>query len=227
MTVALYARVSTTKRKAEAPADYEQDPEVQLVPLRELARQRGWAVVGQYIDRASGAKETRPDLTRLLEDARRGKFGAVAVWRFDRFARSSRHLLNALEEFRVLGIQFLSLRESLDTSTPIGKATVAIAAAFAELERDLRVQAGIARRRDKGLPVGRQRKVFDRARAIEPRASGASWRAIGSELGIRFRSIMLGVAFRPSQRQRLVNQWTGLITKPGAILRTESLLDNG
>ena len=187
MRVALYARVSTTKKKVDAPADFEQDPEVQLVPLRADFRRRGASQIGQFIDRASGAAESRPELDRMMGEVRAGKCDAVAVWRFDRFARSTRHLLTVLDEFRVRGVQFISLCEQVDTSTPTGKLMFTLIAAFAEFERDLirdRVRAGIARRQAKGLPVGKQRKVFDRDRAMGLRASGASLRSISQALGV-------------------------------------------
>jgi DNA invertase Pin-like site-specific DNA recombinase len=85
----------------------------------------------------SGAKESRPGLQALTADARRGMFGAVVVWRFDRFARSVKQLVIAIEEFRTLGIEFISHQEALDTSTPMGKAMFTIIAAMAELERSV------------------------------------------------------------------------------------------
>ncbi len=144
---AIYVRVSTTaKTRPGADAAYEQNPDVQEVPLRKLADQRGWAVSRVYTDRMSGAKESRPGLDALLRDARRGAFDVVLVWRFDRFARSVEQLVSALSEFRSLRIDFVSHQESLDTSTPMGKATFTIIAAMAELERNVikeRVRAGL------------------------------------------------------------------------------------
>jgi DNA invertase Pin-like site-specific DNA recombinase len=113
MKVALYARVSTEG----------QDPEVQLVALRAHAAQRGWQVVEEFVDRGvSGATERRPALDRLMKAAWAGHFQVVLVWRFDRFARSVKHLVAALETFRSLQVGFVSLQEQLDTSTPIGQA---------------------------------------------------------------------------------------------------------
>ena len=112
MKACLYARVSTTS----------QDPEVQLEALRTHATQRGWQVVEEFIDRGvSGAKERRPALDRLLKAAWAGHFHVVLVWRFDRFARSVKHLVAALETFRNLNVGFVSLHEQLDTSSPIAK----------------------------------------------------------------------------------------------------------
>ena len=116
MTVraALYARTSTSGKG--------QDPELQLVDLRRLAEQRGWDTVFEFVDEGvSGAKAARPALDKLMAEARQGKIDVVAVWRFDRFARSTQHLLRALEEFRALGVDFMSQREAIDTRTPMGR----------------------------------------------------------------------------------------------------------
>src|SRR5215468_4449259 len=112
--VATYVRVST--------ANNGQDFSLQTRELREYCERRGWELAGEYVDVGiSGTKEKRPELDRLVSDAHRRRFDVVAVWRFDRFARSVSHLLRALETFQTLGIQFVSLSESLDTSTPAGK----------------------------------------------------------------------------------------------------------
>lgn len=180
MRVAVYARVSTT--------DKGQDPELQLGPLREYVQARGWAICQEYMDNGiSGAKERRPALDQLMGDARRRLFDAVLVWRFDRFARSTRHLINALHEFRHLGIAFVSYQENLDTSSPLGEAMFTIIGAMAQLERDIireRVKAGVARARSRGKRLGRPRKVFHRDQLEKLRAEGLSFRQIGKRLGI-------------------------------------------
>ena len=139
--IALYARVSTKNNG--------QNPETQLLPLREYARARGLEVFKEYVDVGiSGSKEKRPALNQLMADARKRKIDAVLVARFDRFARSTRHLIQALEEFDALGVDFISLNESVDTSTPMGKMVYTVIAAVAELERSLireRVVMGIER----------------------------------------------------------------------------------
>ena len=149
MKIALYARVSTDG----------QDPEVQLQALRAHAIQRGWTIVEEFVDHGfSGAKEKRPALDRLMKAAWAGKFQAVLVFRFDRFARSPKHLLTALEQFRSLKINFISLQEQFDTSTPIGHAMFLIIGAMAQLERDIireRVKAGLDRARSRGIRLGR------------------------------------------------------------------------
>jgi DNA invertase Pin-like site-specific DNA recombinase len=135
---AIYVRVSTAARSKQSDAfNFVQNLEVQEQPLRELVLQRGWHFQQIYSDRASGAKEKRPGLNALMSDARRGLFDVVVVWRFDRFARSVKQLVLALEEFRALGIDFVSHQESLDSSTPMGRAMFTIIAAIAELERNI------------------------------------------------------------------------------------------
>ena len=149
MKVALYARVSTDS----------QDPELQLSALRSHAANRGWEIVQEYVDVGfSGAKERRPALDRLVKDAWGGDFRAVLVWRFDRFARSVEHLIKALQKFGSLKIDFISLQEQFDTSTPIGQAMFTIIGVMAQLERDIireRVKAGLERARANGVRLGR------------------------------------------------------------------------
>lgn len=149
--VCLYARVSTQG----------QDPEVQLAALRAHATQRGWQVVEEFVDRGvSGAKERRPALDRLMKAAWTGHFQLVLVWRFDRFARSVKHLVTALEMFRSLDVGFVSLQEQLDTATPIGHAMFTIIGAMAQLERDIireRVKAGLEHAKARGIRLGRPR----------------------------------------------------------------------
>jgi DNA invertase Pin-like site-specific DNA recombinase len=177
---ALYARISTT--------GHGQDPEVQLRELREYCLRRGWPVVGEYVDAGiSGAKERRPQLDRLIADAHKRKFEVVVVWKFDRFARSVSHLLRALENFRALGVEFVSLSEQVDTSTPTGKMVFTVLGAVAELERSLiaeRVKAGLRHARAKGKHLGRPTKHVDPAQVAQLRAQGASWRRVGQRLGV-------------------------------------------
>jgi DNA invertase Pin-like site-specific DNA recombinase len=179
MNVAIYARVSTLNG---------QDPEMQLREIREYCKRRNWTVSAEYVDAGiSGAKEKRPELDKLLADAHLRRFDAVVVWRFDRFARSVSHLLRALETFRSLGIEFVSLSEQVDTSTPAGKLVFTVLGAVAELERSLiteRVRAGLRNARAKGRRLGRPPCVVDRAEITRLRSQGASWRAVGAALGV-------------------------------------------
>jgi DNA invertase Pin-like site-specific DNA recombinase len=177
---AIYARVSTVNNG--------QDPAMQTRELREYCERRVWNVVAEFVDLGiSGAKDRRPELDKLMADARRRKFDVVVVWRFDRCARSVRHLLRALDEFQALRIDFVSLSEALDTSTPSGRMTFTVLGAVAELERSLiaeRVRAGLRNARARGVRLGRPKAVGDPDRIAALRGSGASWRAIGRELGI-------------------------------------------
>jgi len=176
---AIYARVST--------ANHGQDVTVQTRELEQFAQARGWQVVGQYLDEGvSGAKDSRPELNRLMTDAHRRRFDVVVVWKFDRFARSVSHLLRALETFNALGVGFVSLSESIDTSTPTGKMVFTVLGAVAELERSLiaeRVKAGLRNARAKGKRLGRPRVLVDAARIASLRAQGRSWREVTAETG--------------------------------------------
>jgi DNA invertase Pin-like site-specific DNA recombinase len=155
---------------------------MQLREMREYCLHRGWPVVAEFVDVGiSGAKEKRPELDKLMAEAHRRRFDSVVVWKFDRFARSVSHLLRALETFNALGIGFVSLSESLDTSTPAGKMVFTVLGAVAELERALireRVKAGLRNAVAKGQRLGRPRVVLDVRRIAELRASGRSWRKI-------------------------------------------------
>ncbi len=176
MKVALYARVSTDG----------QDPEVQLAALRAHVAARGWHLVEEFVDRGySGTRERRPALDRLMRAAWDGQFQAVLVWRFDRFARSVKHLVTALEMFRSLNVAFVSLQEQLDTSTPIGQAMFTIIGAMAQLERDIireRVVAGLARARTRGTRLGRPRAPVEVHAIHELRQDGLSFGAIACRL---------------------------------------------
>jgi DNA invertase Pin-like site-specific DNA recombinase len=150
LKIAIYARVSTKNG---------QDPEMQLAELREYIRNRRWKITGEYVDRGiSGASDSRPALNRLMADANRRRFDVVVVWKFDRFARSVSHLLRALETFRALGIEFISLSENIDTSTPTGKMVFIVLGSVSELERSLigeRVRAGLRNAKARGTRLGR------------------------------------------------------------------------
>jgi len=177
---AIYARVSTQ--------NHGQDPRLQLSEIKEYCTRRGWQIINEYVDEGiSGAKDSRPALNRLLADAQRRKFDTLVVYRYDRCARSLRQLVNALEEFRSLGIAFVSLYEGVDTSTPNGRLIFGIFASLAEFERELireRVRSGLRNARAKGRRIGRPRKNVDPGRIEALRAQGLSWRAIGRRLGV-------------------------------------------
>jgi len=183
MRAAIYARVSTNNG---------QDPTMQTRELKEYIDRRGWQLAGEYVDiGVSGTKEKRPELDRMMADAHRRRFDAVVVWKFDRFARSVSHLLRALETFRALGIEFVSLNEQVDTSTPMGKMVFTVLAAVAELERGLiveRVKAGLRNARAKGKRLGRPKAIVDASRIAILRTRGCSWRTIARQVGCSART---------------------------------------
>jgi DNA invertase Pin-like site-specific DNA recombinase len=163
-----------------------QTTDTQAVALREYVQRRGFEVIEYRDEGISGSKDSRPALDRLMKDARARKFDIVIVARFDRFARSVSHLLRALEEFNHLGIDFVSLSESIDTSTPMGKMIFTVLGAVAELERNLikeRVHMGISRARKQGKLLGRPKRIFDRDKAIAM-LQKMSVREVARQLGI-------------------------------------------
>src|SRR3984957_8322659 len=178
MKAAIYGRVSTTA----------QDTNLQMREVRQFVQRRGWQIAEEYIDKGiSGSREKRPALDKLMSEAKRRRFDAVVVYRYDRFARSLRHLVNALEEFRALGIEFVSIHEGVDTSTPNGRLVFGIFASIAEFERELtrdRVRSGIRNARAKGKTIGRPRVTVDAARIGSLRSQGQSWSAVCLETGL-------------------------------------------
>lgn len=155
MKAAIYSRISTSKKG--------QDPAMQVKELREYCRRRGWEIAGEFVDVGiSGAKDSRPQLDRMMQACRRRLVDAVIVYRYDRFARSLRHLVNALSEFDSLGISFVSLHEAVDTSTPNGRLIFGIFASIAEFERELtrdRIKSGLELARARGKLLGRPKSV--------------------------------------------------------------------
>ena len=177
MKVALYSRVSTQ----------DQSVDMQLLDLRRYCEQRGFDVYKEYSDEGiSGTKDRRPALDELMADARKRKFDAVLCWRFDRFARSTKHLITALEEFRHLGIEFISYQENIDTSSPLGKAIFTIVSAIAELERSIiveRVKAGIRRAKENGKRLGRPKRLNLNVEELgKMRDQGLSFKKIGERV---------------------------------------------
>src|SRR5712692_1449104 len=176
-TVALYARVSTS----------EQSCDLQLEDLRRYARQR-FATVHEYVDvGVSGAQRHRPSLDALMADARKRRCDVVLVWKFDRFARSVKHLIDSLEEFHALGIDFISYTEGVDTTTPTGQLVFHLLGAVAQFERDLiaeRVRAGIAHARAMGKRIGRPRADIDVEQARHLRSQGHSLRKVAQVLDV-------------------------------------------
>lgn len=178
--VALYVRLSTVGKG--------QDPETQLMPLRDWVLSHGFTIFREYLDLGvSGSKEHRASLDLMMDEARKHRFDVVLVARFDRFARSTKHLLTALAEFETLGVDFVSINENIDTSTPMGKMVFTVLGAVAELERNLireRVIAGIDRAKRQGKHLGRPRRLVDEQRICDAIAAGQSVKSVARESGV-------------------------------------------
>jgi len=160
---------------------------MQLSDLREYASRRGWEMFAEYVDNGvSGAKESWPELNRLMSDAHRRHFDVVLCWKVDRFGRSLKHLVNALADLDSYGIAFVSLRDNLDLSTPSGRLMFQIIGAMAEFERSLiqeRVRAGLRNAKLKGKMLGRPRRIVSSDEMSRLRDQGASFREIAKAVG--------------------------------------------
>ena len=187
MRVVIYARCSTTR----------QEVDMQLKDLREYVKARGMELLSEFVDHGiSGSVAKRPELDRLMDAARKRKFDLLLVWDFSRFARSTRHLIQALYEFRSLGIGFLSFRENIDTTSPLGEAVFTICAAMAQLERDIireRVRSGLKAARAKGK-IGGRKKTRDDEAIYRLHKSGESIRGIAQTLEISKGSVQASLA---------------------------------
>jgi DNA invertase Pin-like site-specific DNA recombinase len=147
--VALYTRVSTEEQKTD----------LQLMDLKDYVRKRGYTIYNIYEDVISGATKERLSLDQLMADAKHRKFDIVLVWKFDRFARSLKMLVDSLALFQELGIDFISYKENIDTTTSMGRLIFHINSAYAEFEREIigeRVKAGIKAKREKIRTWGRR-----------------------------------------------------------------------
>ena len=176
--VAIYVRVSTK----------DQSVDMQFNDLERYSRERGLNVFKVYEDSGvSGTKETRPALNELMDHAKKKRFDMVLVWRFDRFARSTKHLVTALHEFRHIGIDFISFQENIDTSSPLGEAIFTIISAMSTLERDIiaeRVKGGLRKAKAKGRLLGRPKSKIDISKLIEYRKQKMSIRRIAVEMSL-------------------------------------------
>lgn len=185
MKVALYARVSK--------ADDSQNPENQVMRLREYADAQGWEVYGEpYIDYASGADAFRPALNRMMNDARAHRFVVVLVVKIDRIARSAVNLLNLLKDLESRGVGFECTDQPISTNESTGRFLVTVLGAVAELERELiseRTKAGLARAVAQGKRLGHPPIDIDVARVRALRGMGWSYRQIAQEFGVSHQTI--------------------------------------
>lgn len=182
LRAALYTRVSTRAQADKHGTTYQRDA------LERLAGTRGWVVAAVWTDEGvSGRRQDRPGVTAMMKAMRRGEIDVVAVWRFDRLARSLSHLVQFVEECRALGVAFVSHQEAIDSSTPLGTAMMQIAGAMAELEGNLareRVQAGLDAAVARGVAVGRPRHQLDRDAALLAVQTHGSVRRAAAALGV-------------------------------------------
>lgn len=206
MKAAIYARVSTD----------EQNVETQLKALREYCQARGWQILNEYVDQGeSGSDPLRPQLDLLMQHARYRWFDVLLVWKFDRLFRSVEHMLKALDHFRVLGVEFVSMTEAVDTSTPMGKMVFTFLAAVAEFEQALireRTLAGMARARAEGRLPGRPRVTIDieRAKELWKDGNGFSLGHICKELGCKKTTLFIALRnFIPKQVDRVGERQEG------------------
>ncbi|MEW5748476.1 MAG: recombinase family protein [Candidatus Thermoplasmatota archaeon] len=180
LKVALYARVSTADGQTN---------ENQLIRLREYAHARGWDVYSTYQDVASGADPNRPNLKRMMNDARARRFGLVLTTKIDRIARSSLNLKQIIGELEERGIKFECSDQPFSTNTPTGRLLVGILGEIAEFERALiveRTKAGLERVKSEGRSLGRPRKAIDMALARELRSQGLGYRKIAKRFGVSY-----------------------------------------
>ena len=193
--VALYMRVSTDEQKTD----------LQLMDLKEYIQKRSYVVYDTYEDVISGTTRERKALDRLVSDARHRKFDIVLVWKFDRFARSLKMLVEYLELFQELGIDFISYKENIDTTTSMGRLIFHINSAYAEFERELiqdRVIAGIKAKREKTGTWGRKSLDNDiQAKILELAKEGLSIRKIAAKLQLSTRTVQ---KYKEEQHEEVV-----------------------
>jgi DNA invertase Pin-like site-specific DNA recombinase len=172
---AIYVRVSSPDQRIES----------QLYDLRDLAGKRGYIVVREYQDRGvSGSKSRRPGLDAMMADARNHEFDVLLVAAFDRVARSTRNFLEVVDELNELQVEFISAREAIDTSGPMGRMFITLVGSIAELERSLiveRIKAGMRRARLEGQRLGRAPLDIDRAAIVRDRLAGMSLTAVAKK----------------------------------------------
>lgn len=184
MKVALYARVSKS--------DESQDPENQLIRLRTYCKERGWEVAKEYKDEASGANQHRPQLDKMLREAKGNQFGLVLCVKIDRMARSVSNLYKTIDELESYGVKFECVDQAISTNTATGKLMLAVLAGVAEFERELirdRTKAGLITAKLNGKRFGRKESKIDLKRVEELQGQGWGIRRIAKELGVNHQTL--------------------------------------
>ncbi len=181
--VGIYARVSTS--------DKDQNPENQLLPLREFCKREGWSIVGEFVDKAPATDlRARTAWRDLLKHASKRHVDLLLVWRIDRAFRSVFDAATTLERLRAWGIGLRSYSEPwLDTTSPFGEVLYYITAAYAQLERGIlseRVKAGMARAKREGKRLGRPRAVNGEWETLRPLVQNGTLTqlAVAKQLGV-------------------------------------------
>ena len=177
MRVALYTRVSTDQQTCEN----------QVRDLMAYCNIKGWTDIFIFQDKGvSGAKTSRPEFDKMIDQAEAGTFDVVMVWKFDRASRSTKHLITLLEDFNKWGVDFVSLKENIDTSTPAGKLMFTMISAFAQFERDTlieRTKSGMSRAKAQGKKIGRS-KTYDWSEITTLNSQGFSPTEISNKTGM-------------------------------------------
>lgn len=221
LTASCYNKSMNDSRKTKAVAYVrvstllQQEPQNQLEHIRKFASARDFELANEYVDIGiSGAKERRPELDRLVKDARKGLFKIIIIAGIDRLARDTRHLLNLINELTYYGVFIISLRENIDFSTPMGQATLTILGAVAQLERELireRIKSALAAKKITAEKLGtnwrcgRKPKINSsiEKRIYELREIGTSVREIAKLVGISKSSVQRVLSERPAKVEKL------------------------
>lgn len=203
--IALYSRVSTL---------LGQDPENQLIHLREFAKSRGFEVCGEFVDKGiSGGKERRPALDEMLKQARMGKFQLIGITALDRLGRNTKHMLTLMDELRHLNVSLISLREGIEMNSPVGQLIMTVISAIAQLEKSLiseRIKNALAAKKlaaqksGSNWRCGRKPVIVGKLsnEVIELRRAGTSIRQIAKQVGIAKSSVQRVLSTVPKNVQK-------------------------
>lgn len=192
----------------------EQKPEVQIGELRRYCKARGFKIIHEIQDRASGGTDDRPGLKRLLVLVRAREVDAVIVVKLDRLFRSLKHLVNTIAEFEALGVKFIATRDQVDLTTPAGRMFVQILGSLAEFERALireRILLGLTYAQSQGKILGRP-KINDDEKVRELRRQGLSYQGIQRRLGVSKGAVcraLVALSIKPCNRKPVERRLPG------------------